>query len=325
MSILLDAVTKSKQKNAPFDPTISPQRQLASVHSNRQLPWHWLGLGTAVVVGAIGAWWLLQPNVVNQTTKQAEPITTEAKPSVSSQVTLAGKVALPIPQSYQAPSQPVSNAQNPQSAQASTNSSSQSQAVQTASTTSEPRPIILGKPLDKNSPLASEYGPEQTQSDLEHAKELMLGAKPNNTQALDLEALKRQVALAASDVGLKTDEQHKQDKVINNLKQELSQVEHERAVNKPFSDDPKLEANAKDKYTQVPKYGELPAGVQLQVPQFTISAHLYSTTPSQRRLSVDGKELKEGDTIKGKLKILEIRPQDVVLGINGEKFSVPAA
>ncbi|RLV61738.1 hypothetical protein D5018_01115 [Parashewanella curva] len=323
MSILLDAVTKSKQKNAPLDPTLSPQRQLASMKSDRQLPWHWFGLVLAITIGVSAAWWWLKPVGTVQTPIKPEENVTQ-KPAAKSQITLVEKVALPLPQAYQVPSQSISTQPSSQTIQTPKDESSQPQSVAVTVKPKQTQHIILGKPLDKNSPIASEYGSEQTQLDLEQAKDLMLGAKPNNSQALDLEALKRQVALAASDVGLKTDEQHKQDKVIKNLKQELSQVEHERAVQKPFSDDPKLEANGKDKYTQVPKYGELPASIQLQVPEFSINAHLYSTTPSQRRLSVNGKELKEGDTIKGKLKILEIRPQDVVLGIAGEKFSVPA-
>ncbi|MGL5669484.1 MAG: general secretion pathway protein GspB, partial [Shewanella sp.] len=74
----------------------------------------------------------------------------------------------------------------------------------------------------------------------------------------------------------------------------------------------------------IPKYGQLPAGLQLQVPEFNIVAHVYSTDASQRWLNVDGAELQEGDQIGGKLKIIAIRPRDVVLEIQGTQFRVPA-
>ncbi|MDN5370437.1 MAG: ral secretion pathway protein, partial [Shewanella sp.] len=51
---------------------------------------------------------------------------------------------------------------------------------------------------------------------------------------------------------------------------------------------------------------------------------MYATDPTKRWLNVDGKELQEGDKIKSKLKIIEIRPRDVVLDIQGTRFKVPA-
>ena len=103
----------------------------------------------------------------------------------------------------------------------------------------------------------------------------------------------------------------------------LKDVEFEQSVNQQVTE-AKLDPIPRPNNQQIPSYGDLPASVQLQVPEFNINAHVYSSEPNNRWLNVDGVELQQGDMIKNKLTIIEIRPRDIVLDINGEQFRVPA-
>ncbi|MEZ9235455.1 general secretion pathway protein GspB [Shewanella sp. 10N.286.52.A9] len=168
---------------------------------------------------------------------------------------------------------------------------------------------------------------------------IILGANSNYKTASDLDALKLKVSAAASDVNFEQQAQAPQQASINpdenanvvdnsnNLmaafEAALKEVEYEQSANAPVTEQ-KLDPIPEPKKDEIPRYGQLPASVQLQVPEFSIQAHVYSSAAENRWLNVDGKELQEGDSIKGKLKVIEIRPRDVVLEIDGEQFKVPA-
>jgi general secretion pathway protein B len=103
----------------------------------------------------------------------------------------------------------------------------------------------------------------------------------------------------------------------------LKDVEYEKSANQnvtPAALDPISQTQDKD----YPAYGQLPAHLQLQVPEFSVVAHVYSSDANNRWLNVDGDELQEGGKIQDKLTLIEIRPRDIVLEIQGTKFKVPA-
>ncbi len=152
---------------------------------------------------------------------------------------------------------------------------------------------------------------------------VMLGANANRQGLASLEALRQQVNVAAADVGLETSQSRQDDKLVATFQDALKDVEYTKAANTPVTK-PQLDPIPKPQGDDVLKYGQLPAGLQLQVPEFNIVAHVYSTAADQRWLNVDGAELQEGDKIGGKLTIVAIRPQDVVLEIQGTRFKVPA-
>lgn len=152
---------------------------------------------------------------------------------------------------------------------------------------------------------------------------MMLGANANGAGLASLEALRQQVSAAAEDVGLETNKSRDEDKLVATFQTALKKVEYTHAAKTPVTE-AKLDPIPKTAVDDIPKYGQLPAGLQLQVPEFNIVAHVYSTDSSQRWLNVDGAELQEGDLIAGKLKIIAIRPRDIVLDIQGTQFKVPA-
>lgn len=160
-------------------------------------------------------------------------------------------------------------------------------------------------------------------TDTQTQQPMMLGANANESGLASLEALRQQVSAAAEDVGLETNKSRDEDKLVASFQSALKDVEYTNAAETNVTE-AKLDPIPKTAADDIPKYGQLPAGLQLQVPEFNIVAHVYSSDPTQRWLNVDGAELQEGDMIAGKLKIISIRPRDIVLDIQGTQFKVPA-
>lgn len=167
---------------------------------------------------------------------------------------------------------------------------------------------------------------ESNRQQAQQREAIALGAKANRRGLAELEALRLQVNAAAEDVdfaSVKAPSIKEQSNLIAAFETALKDVEYEQSANQQVTS-AKLDPIPRPSNQQIPKYGDLPASVQLQVPEFNINAHVYSSTPSNRWLNVDGVELQQGDMIKNKLTIVEIRPRDIVLEIDGEQFRVPA-
>jgi general secretion pathway protein B len=148
----------------------------------------------------------------------------------------------------------------------------------------------------------------------------------NRKSQAEIEALRLQINAAANEVDFASVSAPKVDQSNNLLaafKTALKDVEYERSVNQQVTQE-ELDPIPRPSNQQIPKYGDLPASIQLQVPEFNINAHVYSSEPNNRWLNVDGVELQQGDMINNKLTIIEIRPRDIVLEISGEQFRVPA-
>ncbi|MCE9677924.1 general secretion pathway protein GspB [Shewanella sp. AS1] len=344
MSILLDAVSRAKQQSQSLDPVITPRAQLQNLQQGNRL-WLKLLLFVCLLLLAVASAWLLsranvalpvqplqtQPSQSQLSNSQAsqrpafqaeasqtyanksEPIAREP----NARVQLAGKVALPV-----AVERPGNGGQQPQPQQAQTQKTLTQRNLAAGSAT-----IAMAT--------QEESGDEP----------IILGANSNRRGQELLSSLKAQVEQAANEVGLESssvpnsasDREPKlqtkedlsaasaepSDQLLAAFQSALSEVEKDNALAKPVTE-PKLDPIPTPKPDQLPKYGQLPAGLQLQVPQFNILAHVYSSDPQNRWLNVDGVELQEGDSIGGKLKVIEIRPRDVVLQVADTQFKVPA-
>lgn len=109
--------------------------------------------------------------------------------------------------------------------------------------------------------------------------------------------------------------------LIADFQQALKDVEYERALNKPFSSE--MDSST-DITTNHPTISDLPQRLRQQLPEFKIFAHVYATLPEHRWLNINGLELQQGDTYAEALKIVEIRPRDVLFSFSGKQFIVPA-
>lgn len=70
--------------------------------------------------------------------------------------------------------------------------------------------------------------------------------------------------------------------------------------------------------------GELPQTFQQRVPPLAFSQHLYSSDAANRWVRVNGRDAREGDKIAPDLLLERIEPQQVVLSLGGQRFTLPA-
>lgn len=357
MSILLDAVTRNSQQAqaVTHDVVLTPRAQYkAKQESGRGLKYAavFVCLTLLMVVAA----WLLtrfiyptpsqasttsqvesisQNSALNRTQSQSSSLNNDSGKSLTIQsneglyepegeqaeIRLAGKVALPLAQPLTVTQgvmaansvSPTNNVGNEQSGNLM---AALLKAQQSVEQVSQP---VSNQAANQASNQASHQA--SSQAELEP---IILGANSNQRGNELLASLKDQVADAAADVGLENTATADNNNLLAAFEAALKDVERNNSVATPVTE-PKLDPiPATPKSDDIPKYGQLPAGLQLQVPEFSINAHVYSSAPDNRWLNVDGAELQEGDSIQGKLTIVEIRPRDVVLAIQGTEFKVPA-
>lgn len=353
MSILLDAVTRNKQQSSPLPDAVLTPRANYPQPRRAGIPVAKLGLlALAIAVGVGGAWGVSMLHQANKPSIAHSEVIVEAPASVirntaqepvvgsgaattvtpaastedvnTSGIRLAGKVALPRAQELNDGAlvqQTLPNVNN--YGRVSNISPNDDPSYEDYLTTS----AAVGATTSNltQSSITDEGGINQAAFDQTSVDQepIMLGAGANRQGLKQLDALRQQVNAAAADVGLETEQSRQDDKLVATFQDALKDVEYTKAAKTPVTE-PKLDPIPKLAGDNIPKYGQLPAELQLQVPEFNIVAHVYSTNESQRWLNVDGAELQEGDMIGGKLKIISIRPRDVVLEIRGTQFKVPA-
>jgi|MudIll2142460700_1097286.scaffolds.fasta_scaffold14298_2 general secretion pathway protein B len=67
---------------------------------------------------------------------------------------------------------------------------------------------------------------------------------------------------------------------------------------------------------------ELPEPLRKTLPDFTITAFLYSATPSSRMVQINGLMLREGEDLSPGLKLEEITPDGVIMNSRTYRFSI---
>ena len=338
MSILLDAVTRAKQQESDslLDPVLTPRAQYDSFAGSNQrvlvLVFASLVVFLLLVIAWLGSRAFFSESSqepteqqiaavsqhVEQTTPAVnDPKLVEAEANVQS-VRLAGKVTLPLA------------TERPQSVR-----QVQASSFATATVRSNNNEVINTQVINRQVEQYSQSNatlskvpssePSRYPNSESSSEPIILGANANQKGQDMLASLKFQVDAAAAEVGLQNSP--KNYKSENNLlaafEAALKEVEVKNSLTRPVTP-AELDPIPTPKPDELPKYGQLPAGIQLQVPEFNINAHVYSSDPNNRWLNVDGAELQEGDTIGGKLEIVEIRPRDIVLAIQGTQFKVPA-
>ncbi|MGS0681335.1 general secretion pathway protein GspB [Shewanella sp. 125m-7] len=346
MSILLDAVTKNTQQSQAIthDVVLTPRAQYKAQQATGNGVKYVVIFVLSLLVTVMAAWLLSrilypvdtglvedgQIAQANLTRKQesVEHVTTDTETmkqqpsgqqSAAAEIRLAGKVALPMAQTL---------APQVSASRASYGGQSSSAYPAKITTVSDPQSDDLMAALIKAQKSVDQGGQEQIKEassmQINAEEPIILGANSNKRGDELLESLKYQVENAANDVGLERSEPENKNNLLAAFEAALKDVERNNSVATPVTEEKLDPIPTTAKSDAIPKYGQLPAGLQLQVPEFNISAHVYSSVADNRWLNVDGAELQEGDSIQGKLTIVEIRPRDVVLAIQGTEFKVPA-
>ena len=337
MSILLDAVTRGKQQSQAIthDVVLTPRAQYREKQTSNGLRYAIIFVCSLLLM-VLAAWLLsrvLYPvdgEEVQASSTSANGDTVIAKQGLlqsqsqpqlnngepTSDIRLAGKVALPVAQPFEAQARPITprNVLSPNQSQGmSMTSQPQSNDLVAALLSAQQR-------VEQNTQVVTQASAELSGAD----EPIILGANSNKRGDELLASLKYQVENAANDVGLERGEPEKKNNLLAAFEAALKDVERNNSVATSVTEEKLDPIPTTPKSDDIPKYGQLPAGLQLQVPEFNISAHVYSSVADNRWLNVDGAELQEGDSIQGKLTIVEIRPRDVVLAIQGTEFKVPA-
>lgn len=74
---------------------------------------------------------------------------------------------------------------------------------------------------------------------------------------------------------------------------------------------------------QLPAYWQLPYNVRKELPELKLTMHVYSATPAQRFVVLNGNRLEEGKDAGGDVQVTEIRTDGVVLTYHGQRFLIP--
>ncbi len=72
----------------------------------------------------------------------------------------------------------------------------------------------------------------------------------------------------------------------------------------------------------IPLISDLPADFQRQIPALRFSSHIYSSSPEARRIMINNRYLREGQSVQG-LRVVEVTPEGVILALRGRVFEIP--
>ena len=321
MSILLDAVIHNKQQGELPDPASAPMTSQASeqTRSVKTIVLITLGLLAGGAAALAVNHWISGQNVApNNNVAAVDPSVQEL-----AQPNQAAKMMTEVSHVSQPEAKSATDTINASVTATDTVASEIRLAGRGTLPLAQPRPLNTATRPSVTEAVSHTIEANKTANDRVEDQPLILGANTNLTPE-QLAILRREMGTEPEGMGdLVAEVQQQEQALMSAFEQALKDVEYHHSVNhgvtpKALDPIPEPEDNG------LPKYGDLPQTLQQQVPDFNIVAHVYATTPDKRWLNVDGRELQQGDEIAGKLKIVEIRPRDVVLAIAGTEFVVPA-
>lgn len=73
----------------------------------------------------------------------------------------------------------------------------------------------------------------------------------------------------------------------------------------------------------LPSYNGLPQDLRAAIPQLTMNAHVYSSTPGRGFVMINGKKYRRGDKLAEGPDVVHILPDSVVLNYRGTDFLLP--
>lgn len=72
----------------------------------------------------------------------------------------------------------------------------------------------------------------------------------------------------------------------------------------------------------IPAIPELPLSIRQEIPEISISVHIYSDSPSERLVNINGSIKREGDMLTSGIKLIEITDSGVILSYKDLRFYV---
>ena len=82
-----------------------------------------------------------------------------------------------------------------------------------------------------------------------------------------------------------------------------------------------MEADAPpDPYEGIPNQRQLAIELQRELPDMSISVHVYSAKPGSRLVRIDNTVYREGDFVASELKLEEITPNGMIMSFRDTRF-----
>ena len=81
-------------------------------------------------------------------------------------------------------------------------------------------------------------------------------------------------------------------------------------------------AENKGQDKKIPLLGNIPRSIRAELPELSISFHVYAQKPKSRLVSINGRVLREGQSVAEGLTVEEITSEGVILNFNGELFKM---
>jgi len=75
-----------------------------------------------------------------------------------------------------------------------------------------------------------------------------------------------------------------------------------------------------ERATEVMPMNDLPASIRQEIPGITISFHVYSSNPVERRIMINNELLRQGESLSPGFEVERITPDGVVLNYKGYRF-----
>lgn len=75
--------------------------------------------------------------------------------------------------------------------------------------------------------------------------------------------------------------------------------------------------------TQVVTMAELPAGIRSSMPSLSFSFHVYASDPARRTIIINGRRLREGQTLNKEIRLINITPEGVVVAYRQHHIALP--
>jgi general secretion pathway protein B len=92
-------------------------------------------------------------------------------------------------------------------------------------------------------------------------------------------------------------------------------------VARPALENPVTETTtSRESGKNVMPLSELPASVRQEIPNLTISFHVYSNNPADRRIMINNELLRQGESLPPGLGVEQITPDGVVISYKGYRF-----
>ncbi len=75
--------------------------------------------------------------------------------------------------------------------------------------------------------------------------------------------------------------------------------------------------------TQVVTMAELPAGIRSSMPSLSFSFHVYASDPARRTIIINGRRLREGQSLNKEIRLINITPEGVVVAYRQHHIALP--